>query len=737
MSDPIKSEFTQFQEAVQEVKDLNLKTPAYEFFLSTVTAAENKMEALHKTKRNRLAPVLTDADRRELLQLHAKIGHAAEIIIQSKPDPELGKKVRKLTALAAGNYRTIKAYDPAKEAKSLPELLEDARAVTLNTSGVQMEEGMGGRQSERRPIAYIDEKGNKIAGVFTAKQNASYVEDVKKVFADESNDTASPMTEGAKTMLRNFVSGALPVASEIYQQNRNQEYDKEKDKTDEAKLTTLLWGLSLDRETNPQYLKNALIKVYPQLQGQNLDRVFGKGTLQRLCRKLDPLMNTISLHVDSARIPDGSRLDTRNAAMYGAADLLGVPHLVAKAVPMKLIGPNGEVTEGTFMHKAKGYDINNLPPAALNFGEHSLNDTSGKGYKDLADLQVLDYICGNIDRHGANMFYRFDRNGKFCGVQAIDNDTALGGTAPSGEENIIRLVVPKNMKVMSESMYNKVVSLTPDELKFALRGYNLSEYELRCAAWRLNKLQEELKKENCPIRIMKDKDFKKLNAQKVKSLCVVDPRTQDPLNLFALGRKMVRNIPGYRMAQQKQFRDLEQMVAIGEDNRALPGSQMRESNNVDILKREMDRVTVHGFWHFHKGTSAEFEEMRRAVINYGEYQKRIQDRINGAKQPGKENDPDAPSDAIVRQAELEEMARLSKIMKDKANAYLEKKAGSRFNSYTNSRKQIARLVQSFGENRETVKDIERQTQEKLNQQADVQSKRILERQKLGQAGPQL
>ena len=236
---------------------------------------------------------------------------------------------------------------------------------------------------------------------------------------------------------------------------------------------------------------------------------------------------------------------------------------------------------------------------------------------------------------------------------------------------------------------------------------------------------------------MKDKDFKKLNAQKVKSLCVVNPRTQDPLNLFALGRKMVRNLPGYRMAQQKQFRDLEQMVAIGEDNRALPGSQKRESDNVDILKREMKRVTVSGFWHFHKGTSEEFEEMRKAVTNYGEYQKRIQDRINGAKQPGKENDPDAPSDAIVSQAELEEMARLSKIMKDKANIYLEKKAGSKFNSYTNSRKQIARLVQEFGENRETVKDIELQTQEKLNQQAGVQSKRILERQKQGQAGPQL
>ncbi len=38
--------------------------------------------------------------------------------------------------------------------------------------------------------------------------------------------------------------------------------------------------------------------------------------------------------------------------------------------------------------------------------------------RDIADIQVLDYICGNIDRHGGNLFYDVDpKTGKIMGVQ--------------------------------------------------------------------------------------------------------------------------------------------------------------------------------------------------------------------------------------------------------------------------------------------------------------------------------
>ena len=130
--------------------------------------------------------------------------------------------------------------------------------------------------------------------------------------------------------------------------------------------------------------------------------------------------------------------------------------------------------------------------------------------------------------------------------------------------------------------------------------------------------------------------------------------------------------------------------------------------------------------------------MREAVHNYGECQMRVQDKIRRAKQTGRANDPDMPLDSIVSEEELKEMASLSKIMKEKANIYLEKKAGSKYNSYTNARKHIARLVRDFGGARETVKDIELQTFKEQNQKAITQSKRIEEKQKKQNLdGPQL
>ena len=729
MPDP-KEDFEQFQELAEEIRQLGANmSPQLQVFSAAVTAAERKMAALHQTNKNDLAPVLTAEDRIALLSLHRKIGEAAEMVLAEKPDAELTNKTRKLASLAAKNYRTLHAYDPKKEEKSLPELLEDARAITLSTKDVELEEGMSGVQSERRPLAYIDEKGKKITGVFTAKKTVSYFDDTKKLFEGEANDPANNMSPAAKSMLKGFLDRAVENVDPIYLQNRGKDRPVGANELPQEKLTGLFWGISSsDGIVQKDYLENAFRKAYPELQGQNLSRVFGKGTMQRLARKLKPLANSTGICVDSARIPDGSRIDTRNAAMYGVADLLGVKHLVAKAVPMKLIGPNGEVTEGTFMHKADGMDVKNLPSSALDIREDALNGTNGKGYKDLADLQVLDFICGNVDRHGANLFYKF-KDGKFCGVVAIDNDCSLGKCDPTGKVNVNQMVVPKNMKVISRSMFNRVMTMTPEELAFSLRGYALSEKELYFAKERLKKMQNAIEKGT--VKVMEDEDFKNLNAKTVKKLFPKQPKTGKVTNLFSQAHRMISTMASQRLEQRNAYRNLETLAAIGEDNRALPGAQQRETETADLLLDEMERVTNRGFWHFHKGTSTEFEEMRKAVSDYKAYQLRIQDKIREAKSEGRKDDVDAPLDAVVSKDDLEDMARLAGTVREKAEKYLEKHPGSTRNSYTKSRKLIAGIAQEFGQTRQTVKEQETETQEKQMKAAETKSKRMQEKQAQG------
>lgn len=133
--------------------------------------------------------------------------------------------------------------------------------------------------------------------------------------------------------------------------------------------------------------------------------------------------------LNSAGIRVGRNLDERNVAMSRMASLLGKPNLVAHSRKMELVDESGNTIQGIFMEKAEGFDFAKRSEDPM-FNRHVDFDTVGLK-KDLADLQILDYICGNIDRHSANMFYdiREDETTHeryVAGIMGIDNDTSFG-----------------------------------------------------------------------------------------------------------------------------------------------------------------------------------------------------------------------------------------------------------------------------------------------------------------------
>ena len=97
-------------------------------------------------------------------------------------------------------------------------------------------------------------------------------------------------------------------------------------------------------------------------------------------------------------------------------------------------------------------------------------------------MQVLDLLCLNVDRHAGNLMYQVDEQGFFKGVEGIDNDSSFG-------LRDLTVTEMDRMKVMSRSMFDKLQAMTPDMLKFALRGRGLSEAELNAAGKRLETLR--------------------------------------------------------------------------------------------------------------------------------------------------------------------------------------------------------------------------------------------------------
>ena len=82
-----------------------------------------------------------------------------------------------------------------------------------------------------------------------------------------------------------------------------------------------------------------------------------------------------------------------------------------------------------------------------------------------------------------------------------------------------------NLKVIPKETRDRVMALTPSALKYALRGYGLTEAELKAAGVRLENMQKYIReaarrdleehrtKDNQYLRVMSDSDFKKISIK--------------------------------------------------------------------------------------------------------------------------------------------------------------------------------------------------------------------------------
>ncbi|MCR5625384.1 MAG: hypothetical protein K6G11_09150, partial [Lachnospiraceae bacterium] len=247
--------------------------------------------------------------------------------------------------------------------------------------------------------------------------------------------------------------------------------------------------------------------------------------------------------------------DKRNSAMSTVAELIGCGNLLAKSKNMHVV--IGDKTyKGTFMETAAGQDS-----ATFNTSNDILKYNRKMVYnspsliKDLANMQILDYICGNPDRHGANFTYKFDNvmeNGqqvrKLVGIQGIDNDLSFGLAHKGKDEISLGNVFPfKNFMIIPEDTAKNILNLKPEVLTSMLMGYDLSHREIKHALNRLNDVKEAIllgneyyktaeneKPQPNHLKILSDDEISKLrmNDLYVKQHSV-DNRTKHS-NMFSL-----------------------------------------------------------------------------------------------------------------------------------------------------------------------------------------------------------
>ena len=336
---------------------------------------------------------------------------------------------------------------------------------------------------------------------------------------------------------------------------------------------------------DPFLLETTFLWLYPELKSQgSLERILGPRALRQIAHLLDSATSDAINLLECAVIRDGSRIDLRSAAVCAVAELLKVPHLVVPAEAVTIL-LNGKAIEGTFMQRAVGLDpkhpmagqagilAQQVPgkagqagiPAGQLPGKAGLAGISvgqlpgkvgqasvrrpfftgfaGSGPKALADLQVLDYICGNPDRHGYNLFYQLDDHGRLTGVQAIDNDCCLGRLLPQSYESHALLTGPLHMKTVSYSMWEQLTAIREDSLKKALEGFELEPEEIAAAAGRLSLLKQALKDGQAGIHVISESEWDSMAAEDLDHLMEYDP-SGDHGNLFTRARVTLEEVLG-------------------------------------------------------------------------------------------------------------------------------------------------------------------------------------------------
>ena len=493
----------------------------------------------------------------EAMQKTALVGERFLADVQSRNVPlntGVPRLVGQLQGMLAQDFDTLRLYDPKDRPMSFPELQQLARTQVVDLRGKEIGI-MTNKLSARIPMTVVDLQGNRRPGVFTKasyvdlkskfetmlRKAAAYYDEAafrnnlgpykRALFnANTFPDAAAPGDISDQQVI-DTMKGRILNAVENYRARLIQQGAQINGKDPRtAPVEHLILGLT------SVYVQSVNLKLQlsvangnlASLQGQKVSQqkiAQAQARVEKLTQQLDAANDTLeSLGLTLSTLPEevsdnlkeglestaydltnrvnvwdlelteGQRYDHRNSAMSAVAGLMGMNKLIARSENMKFLDEDGNEVEGTFMEFADGLDLHGKD------GLKEFNKVADdpfappcKALPRIADLQAFDYLCGNVDRHGGNMSYKVDENGKFVDIVAFDNDTSFGTLPIDPKTGRFRQAGIQDLKVISKPMSRKLMSLTPEMLKFSLRGRGLTDPEIQASCDRLAELQQAIR----------------------------------------------------------------------------------------------------------------------------------------------------------------------------------------------------------------------------------------------------
>ena len=476
----------------------------YQQALKTLDA---RMEELSRTDELGLLPVLSAEMKEDLQAKMISVAEAGETFLANLEQQNRNLSqgvpgmVNRLQGLLSRDYEAIANYDPAASL-SLPEIQENARTRTIDLNGREIAT-LGNNMSSRIPMTVTNSRGDRRPGVFT---KASY-NHLKSDFMKVLEDAKAVADDEGKAEIDKLIPNFRAHMKRRGETRRDGAAITENDSVDHT--LGLMSRFLRDEFGREGQMGPDDFNMFLSMQQLNPSKISDEAK-DILAQGISRLRESPGAEISNYNLEqeEGDRIDNRNSCMSSIAGLLGVSGLIARSESMQFTGPDGQTIPGTFMEYGKGLDLDREPELF----EHVSDDpfaNIGNLRKQMADLQVLDFICLNVDRHTGNLLYQVNEKGELTGIQGIDNDSAF-----ARRDVLVRDV--NNLRVVSESMAKKLEKLTPEMIRFALRGRGLSEKEIERSSERLTKVKDAIK--NKQLRTVKDSEFATLDSKDLKGI---------------------------------------------------------------------------------------------------------------------------------------------------------------------------------------------------------------------------
>ena len=406
--------------------------------------------------------------------------------------------------------------EPAVVGKILPTVLEEAR-ITEAELEVSIEDlNLAGDNSSTRIPLELDTEIGTVKGFFTEDYTVESDADTIKGLSNDYNEyrgnelvLAQGLKDGnAKSFIEEFDS--------IYERMNtflSRDVTALDQCAEDGEQFENLFGGSIKK----LFIKTEQDKALAEKKYNDAMAIINKDPESRKAffdmvedsaeRSLDSYSNN-----ELAGIPYGDNVPNRNVGVYKIAKLFGMEDLIAKAEIVELKDKDGNIRKGVFQHTAEGSDIKHLkaddPMTKLASKDGHLSHP--ETLKKIADLQLLDYICGSCDRHPANMIYDIKEvDGRYILVNliGIDNDRSLGTL--KGEE-LKKLkghaIDVQDLKVISKDKWELIKDLTKDKLSIVLKELNYSDDVLQSCIDRIGEVKTAIKKGQ--VKVIDAKEYK-------------------------------------------------------------------------------------------------------------------------------------------------------------------------------------------------------------------------------------